>query len=453
MVAGHLQKKKGYWYIVLNLHDEDGKRKTKWIATHLPMQGNRRRAEGLLLQARQQHTDLNGRKSDQLFFSDYMLQWLAGKKDKVSPTTYQNYKYVIEKGICPYFRERQTTLQTLRAADLEGYYADLQKRGVSSNTALHHHANIHKALKDAVRLDLVNRNVAEIADRPQKQKYLPAHYSVNEVNQLIDKLCGQWMFVPVILSVFYGLRRSEVLGLRWDCVDFEDQTIAIQHTRVLGEVDGKRTAIDRAVLKRRSSYRTLPMVEPIEKMLRDLRHSRYGDDLPPADDYICLNREGKPIPPNYLTQSFRKFLQDNDLRPIRLHDLRHTCASVLIQNRTPLIEVQQWLGHSIRTTSNLQKIEELIAENAPITQLKPGELIVRLSYTERNTSEALISSASRQFEIDINIIFANIESVQGAPIGGTVAIISGARERITAAIAYLIEKNVGVEVLKDARVA
>ena len=107
----------------------------------------------------------------------------------------------------------------------------------------------------------------------------------------------------------------------------------------------------------------------------------------------------------------------------------------------------------IRTTSNLQKIEELIAENAPITQLKPGELIVRLSYTERNTSEALISSASRQFEIDINIIFANIESVQGAPIGGTVAIISGARERITAAIAYLIKKNVGVEVLKDARVA
>ena len=96
------------------------------------------------------------------------------------------------------------------------------------------------------------------------------------------------------------------------------------------------------------------MVEPIEKMLRDLRHSRYGDDLPPADDYICLNREGKPIPPNYLTQSFRKFLQDNDLREIRLHDLRHTCASVLIQNRVPLIEVQQWLGHStLETTADL----------------------------------------------------------------------------------------------------
>ena len=106
----------------------------------------------------------------------------------------------------------------------------------------------------------------------------------------------------------------------------------------------------------------------------------------------------------------------------------------------------------IRTTSNLQKIDELIAENAPIAQLKPGDLIVRLSYLERNASEALISSISRKFEIDVNIIFANIESVQDAPIGGTVAIISGAREKITAAIAYLIEKNVGVEVLKDARV-
>ncbi len=106
----------------------------------------------------------------------------------------------------------------------------------------------------------------------------------------------------------------------------------------------------------------------------------------------------------------------------------------------------------IRTTSNLQKIEELIAENAPIAQLKPGELIVRLSYVERNASEALISSISRKFDIDVNIIFANIEIVQDAPIGGTVAIISGAREKITAAIEYLIEKNVGVEVMKDARV-
>ena len=139
MIAGHLQQKKGYWYMVLNFYDANGKRKPKWIATHLPVQGNKRRAE---------------------LFSDYMLRWLTKMRGKVSPTTYRSYKYVIERSICPYFRERQISLRELRAIDPEEYYAYLQGQGVSSNTAIHHHANIHKALKDAVRLDLIDRNVA-----------------------------------------------------------------------------------------------------------------------------------------------------------------------------------------------------------------------------------------------------------------------------------------------------
>ena len=102
----------------------------------------------------------------------------------------------------------------------------------------------------------------------------------------------------------------------------------------------------------------------------------------------------------------------------------------------------------IHTTSNLRKIEELIEEDSPVVQLKPGELIVRLSYIQRNVSEPLISTVSRKFDITLNIIFSDIAIVQNAPIGGTVAIISGER-----AIAYLIEKNVGVEVIKDARVS
>ena len=106
----------------------------------------------------------------------------------------------------------------------------------------------------------------------------------------------------------------------------------------------------------------------------------------------------------------------------------------------------------IRTTSNLQKIEELIAEESPVVQLQPGEVIVRLSYIQKNVSEPLISTLSQRFQISLNIIFADIEIVQDAPIGGTVAILSGAREQITKAMEYLIEKNVGVEVLKDARV-
>lgn len=114
---------------------------------------------------------------------------------------------------------------------------------------------------------------------------------------------------------------------------------------------------------------------------------------------------------------------------------------------------QEITKNFIHTTSNLQKIEELVAENSPVVHLQPGEVIVRLSYLQRNVSEPLISTVSRKFNISLNIIFADITIVQDAPIGGTVAIISGERQKITEAVEYLIEKNVGVEVIKDARVS
>ncbi len=107
----------------------------------------------------------------------------------------------------------------------------------------------------------------------------------------------------------------------------------------------------------------------------------------------------------------------------------------------------------IRTTSNLQKIEELVAEDSPVVKLAPGEVIIRLSYLQRNVSEPLISAVSQEFGVSLNIIFADITIVQDAPIGGTVAIISGERRKITEAVEYLIAKNVGVEVIKDAGIS
>ena len=122
-------------------------------------------------------------------------------------------------------------------------------------------------------------------------------------------------------------------------------------------------------------------------------------------------------------------------------------------NNVGIIAGHEITKNFIHTTSNLQKIEELVAENSPVVQLQPGEVIVRLSYLQRNVSEPLISTVSRKFNISLNIIFADITIVQDAPIGGTVAIISGERQKITEAVEYLIEKNVGVEVIKDARVS
>ena len=165
-------------------------------------------------------------------------------------------------------------------------------------------------MKDAVRLDLVPHNVAEIAERPRKEVFLPDYYSVEEVGQLLDKLQGHWMYLPVLLSVFYGLRRSEVLGLRWGDIDFANKTIIIRHTRVYGNAEGKNTALERDILKRKSSYRTLPMPEPIQVRLEYEKRSRYEDGEVSEIEYVCVNGYGNPIAPNYFSQCFKKFLRE-----------------------------------------------------------------------------------------------------------------------------------------------
>ncbi len=104
----------------------------------------------------------------------------------------------------------------------------------------------------------------------------------------------------------------------------------------------------------------------------------------------------------------------------------------------------------IKATSSLTKIEELIAEESPVVHLEKGEYLVRFTYIQKNVSEPLISATSRIYDITMNIIFAEIEIVQGAPIGGTIAIISGKKEAIERALVHIREENVGVEVLKNA---
>ena len=136
----------------------------------------------------------------------------------------------------------------------------------------------------------------------------------------------------------------------------------------------------------------------------------------------------------------------------RVAVMEHGCVAEQGEVFNVFVDPRQDITRSfIRTTSNLQKVEELIAADSPVTRLKPGELIIRLSYVQRNAAEPLISVVTKLFDVSLNIIFADINIVQDAPIGGTVAIISGERSHITKAIEYFIDKNVGVEVIKDAR--
>lgn len=160
--------------------------------------------------------------------------------------------------------------------------------------------------------------------------------------------------------LFIGLRRSEVLGIKWSAIDFENNTITIRHTVNEVRVDGKYKIITKDRTKNKSSYRTLPLVEEIKKALNDLKTEQennmqicrksYNTEY---KEYVCLDRMGDIIKPGYVTQHFSILLKTKRLRHIRFHDLRHSCASLLLARGISMKEIQEWLGHSnFSTTAN-----------------------------------------------------------------------------------------------------
>lgn len=362
MVAGHLQEKKGRFYIVLSYTDIENKRKTKWIPTGLPVKNNKKRAEKMLMEAREKFKPPVTRdtvRSDMLF-SDYLTEWLKIIKSTVRRTTFSSYSSLVKSVIKPYFEKLEVTLDGLKPIHIQTFYTRELER-VTSSTVIHYHAVIRRALIYAVKIELLDSNPIDRVERPKKEHYIPAYYDSQEINRLFELVAGTDLEVPVKLAAFYGLRREEVLGLRWKAIDFEENTITINHTVTQIEENGKTVTVASDTTKTKSSMRTLPMVPQFRELL--LRKKEEQAELRRVCgkcynkeflDYVCVNALGERIKPSYLTNSFPAFVVKNGMRRIRFHDLRHSCASLLLANGVSLKHIQEWLGHSdFSTTANI----------------------------------------------------------------------------------------------------
>lgn len=367
--------------MVLNCKDEEGKRKPKWIPTGLTVKGNKKRAEALLLETRREFTLLlNVTEEEPVveeiieempaeepvdqgpLFSVFMLQWLAMMKHKVEFITYASYHNVITNHVAPYFEEKGLRLKELLPIHIQDYYQyELEENGVTTNTVLHYHANIRKALKHALKNDLINTNPADKIERPKKNDFVGSFYNKQETNILFEKVKGELIELAVILAAFYGLRRSEVVGLKWTAINFENKTISIRHTVTPVYFEGKEHIIEKDRAKNKPSRRTLPLVPAFEDLLLRIRELQALNKLICAnsyctdyEEYVYLDKLGQRIKPGYITQNFTRTLKKNGLRHIRYHDLRHSCASLLLANGVSMKEIQEWLGHSnYSTTANI----------------------------------------------------------------------------------------------------
>ena len=368
MVAGHLQEKNGMFYVVLNYRDENGKRKTPWISTNLPVKGNKKRAENFMMDVRRNFVPPNVQRIEEreamqkgdILFTDFLLKWLRVAKSTVKLTTYASYEMMATRIIIPYFETLNIKLKELTTEDIQEFYSAQLER-VSANTVIHYHAVIHRALKYAVKIKTIQSNPAVNVERPRKEKFIGSFYDKKEINALFDIIQGHPLEVAIKLAAFYGLRREEIIGLKWNAIDFENSTLTIQHTVTECNLNGKHIEVASDTAKTDSSLRTMPLVTNFREMLlakkekqehyRKLCGRSYCKEYL---DYIFVNEMGERWKPRYLSDGFKRILEQNGLRRIRFHDLRHTCASLLLANNVTMKKIQEWLGHSdFSTTANI----------------------------------------------------------------------------------------------------
>lgn len=361
MVSGHLQIKKGFYYIVLNYYDEHGKRKSKWKSTGLPAKGNKKRAEAMLVEARRGFIPPKRASLEKLTFAEFMEEWLETViKPQIQTVTYASYCSSVRQVIVPYFNKQGILLKDLTARDLQLFYAK-RLESVKATSVKRNHANIRKALQYAVKMDMLPYNPADRVDLPRQEKFIGEFYSPDEAKSLFEAAKGHRLELAILLATIYGLRRGEIVGLRWSSIDFTSDTLTIRHTVTSCYIDGKTVDVENDRPKSKASLRTLPLIPMFKDRLLALReeqeHNRKLCGRSYNTDYLdCVYVDvlGNRIKPDYITAMFPELLKKHGLRRIRFHDLRHTSASLLLQNEVPMKQIQEWMGHSdFSTTANI----------------------------------------------------------------------------------------------------
>lgn len=354
-MTGNLQVKGDKYYAVLNFKNQNGKRVQKWISLNLTVKGNKRRAEAMLHDLIIEYQGIESIEPMNMLLSKHIEKWIENDKIRIEVTTYDQYVNILRKHIAPYFDARRITLSKVTAGDLEDYYNTKIAEGLSPNSVIKHHAIIRSALQWAVKHRYIRENVADLAAKPEHQKYHgAAPYSVEEVAQLLNLTQNEPIAVPIFLASFYGLRRSEILGLRWSAIDFKTGWLHI-NTTVVREKSGKQiiTVVRNDTTKTTSSKRDLPLCQYTYQYLWELRQkqlaqmtlcgSEYNTEYL---DFVCVDTLGKLLQPDYVSQKFQKLLVKYNLRKIRFHDLRHSCATIMLYLGYTLKDIQTWLGHS-----------------------------------------------------------------------------------------------------------
>lgn len=287
--------------------------------------------------------------------ADYFSVWLEDHRADIRANTFEDYESALNNHIIPYFTAHPVTLEEVKPMDLKGYFNEKRKE-LSVCTLKKHRSYMTAMFKYARFNELLFYDPMENVKLPPQSKFRSEVYDDEEISSLLSlaKKQKEPIYPAIYLSAKLGLRRSEVAGVRWSNINWKKKTLRIDRTIVYCgglpvEVENTKTT---------SSCREIPLSPKVVDFLKELQNSqelnrhrlksKYKSEY---GDYICVKADGSPLSPNTITTRFKKFLEKNDLKKIRFHDLRHSVATSLINGGTNVKAVSELLGHSDISTT------------------------------------------------------------------------------------------------------
>jgi integrase len=276
---------------------------------------------------------------------DFLRSWLeTSVKPNVRPLTYAGYKVNVEKHLIPTIGKLR--LDQLTPQHVQGMINARLAAGFSTKTVAYVHQVLRTALSLAVRWELASRNVAKLVDKPRIERKPVNPLTPDEARRFLTAIRGHRLEALFSVALALGLRQGEALGLRWDDVDFEARTLRVNNQ--LQRIDHKLTLVPPKTAK---SRRTLVMPPLIVDRLRDHEQQQVAEKIRAGSRWeetglVFANRTGGPMQARHVIEQFHQALHLAGMRQIRFHDLRHSCATLLlVQGVSPRV-VMEVLGHS-----------------------------------------------------------------------------------------------------------
>jgi len=354
-MAGHIRKRGDKWQAIIEEAPDPKTGKRNRIYRTLSAT-TKREAEK---QLRELQTEVDNKtyvKDSTVTVEKYMLDWLETYiKPYKSPTTYASYSLNVKSYIIAKFGRLK--LQDLTTIEIQKFYNSLKVKSCCSDKPLtpktirNVHMNFNAALKKAVQLELLRKNPAEYIELEQCKRYIADVYDTEEIAALYEAAKDTDMELPIMILICLGVRRGELLALTWNDVDFDTGLVSITKNYV--SVKGERIT---KLPKTQSSIRKIESPKQLVKMLREAkidyacRKLKLGSKFKDNNLIIC-QEDGSPYAPESFSKKFKDFLIKNNLKVIRLHDMRHTNATLMLRLGISAKVAQKRLGHSTYATT------------------------------------------------------------------------------------------------------